>query len=310
MQIITVAAMKGGVSKTTTALAMGICFYYLGKRTLFIDLDPQGNLSHTLRADNDQDSVYDILSGTVPITNAVRNIKFGDCLAASPSLASAERSLDRTGKEYLLKEALARVNNDYDVAVIDTPPSLGILTINALTACRDMIIPSLADIYSIQGLTQVHESIEAVKKYCNPSLTIAGILLTRMNRTILGGSLSGAIGELAAQFQTKVFNTRIRECVAVKEAQALQTDLYPYAPKCTAALDYLAFMKEYTGDINQAAPEQGLLFGGRNGQERLYHGGGDRQAAHPADRSGSGCPAGHRGTLSNRNQEKAAASCT
>lgn len=132
--------------------------------------------------------------------------------------------------------------------MIDTPPALGILTVNALTASHDLIIPSQADVYSLQGIVQLYETINAIRKYCNPSLAIAGILLVRFNaRIILNREILAVMEQTTQQLQTKVFATRIRECIAVKEAQAKQTDLFSYAPDSTAAADYELFIREYFG---------------------------------------------------------------
>jgi chromosome partitioning protein len=166
-------------------------------------------------------------------------------------LSGADRSLDRTGKEYILKEALAAIEDNYDFILIDTPPALGILTVNALTASHDLIIPSQADIYSMQGIGQLHETINSIRIYSNPSLYIAGILIVRFNaRIILNRDISTALEQTAAWLKTKVFATRIRECIAVKEVQAKQTDLFSYAPDSNAAADYELFIKEYLGGLH------------------------------------------------------------
>jgi chromosome partitioning protein len=222
-----------------------------GRRILFIDLDPQGNLSHTLNASMETGSVYESLTGAKPIEQVVQKTALGDCLCASPMLSGADRALDRTGKEYILKEALAAVEDRYDFILIDTPPALGILTVNALAASRDLIIPSQADVYSLQGIGQLYQTISAIRKYCNPSLVIAGILIVRFNaRSILNRELAAVMEQTAGQLQTKVFASKIRECIAVKEAQAKQADLFGYAPASNAATDYELFIREYLGGLH------------------------------------------------------------
>jgi chromosome partitioning protein len=168
-RIIGITNQKGGVGKSSTALAIG---NYLGSKAgrsvLVIDLDPQGNLSHTLRIGKDAGTVWDVFLGSRTIAGAIRKAAAVDCLCSSPSLAGADHSLGRTGKEYILKEALEPVMDTYDYIVIDTAPALGILTINALAVCTEVVIPAQADIYSLQGIGQLYQTIEAVRKYCNP----------------------------------------------------------------------------------------------------------------------------------------------
>ena len=149
------------------------------------------------------------------------------------------------GTEFRLREAIDVIRDDYDYVVIDTPPALGILTVNALTACTRAIIPAQADIYSFQGVSQLYKTITTVKRYCNPDLEVAGILLTRYSpRAILSRDVADMLSKTAEQIQTKLFNATIREAVSVKEAQANQTDVYEYNPKSNVSLDYEAFTEE------------------------------------------------------------------
>jgi len=129
--IVSITNQKGGVGKTTTHV-LGTALSRAEKSVLFIDLDPQRNLSHTLKAYVERGSIYEVLAGTIPIGEAIQQTAQGDCLCASSMLSGADRSLDRTGKEYILKEALLTVGDNYDFILIDTPPALGILTVNAL----------------------------------------------------------------------------------------------------------------------------------------------------------------------------------
>jgi chromosome partitioning protein len=251
VHIVSITNQKGGVGKTSTTHALGTALSMSGKRVLFIDIDPQGNLSNTLKAHAETGSAYEVLTGTIPIVQAIQRTAQGDCLRASPMLSGADRSLDRTGKEYILKEALAAVESQYDFILIDTPPALSILTVNALTASSSLIIPSQADVYSLQGIGQLYQTIGVIRKYCNPSLAIAGILIVRFNsRIILNKEISVVMEQTAEQLQTRVFASKIRECIAVKEAQAKQTDLFSYAPDSTAAADYELFIREYLGGLN------------------------------------------------------------
>lgn len=137
---------------------------------------------------------------------------------------------------------------NYDYIIIDTPPALGLLTINALTASDGIIITAQADIYSLQGIGQLHETIEAVKKYCNPALHLQGILLTRYSpRAVLSRDMGEMIEATASQIKTFVYKTVIRECISLKEAQARKQDIFTYAPKSNASKDYLSFIGELTG---------------------------------------------------------------
>lgn len=247
-EIITIANQKGGVGKSTTAHALGSCLRAQGERVLFIDLDPQGNLSYTMEAEQGGPTAYELLTKQADIASCIRPTGQGDLLPASAQLAGADMELSQTGKEYRLKEALQPLCENYDYILIDTPPALGILTVNALTASDSLLIPAQADIYSLQGIGQLYATVQAVRTYCNHNLTIKGILLTRYSsRTVLSRDLTEMISETAAQLGTKVYATVIRENIAVKEAQARRADLLRYAPKSNAAKDYDAFTKEFTG---------------------------------------------------------------
>lgn len=247
-EIITIANQKGGVGKSTTAHALGSCLRSQGQRVLFVDLDPQGNLTYTMEADPAGPTAYELLTRQAEVADCIRQTEQGDLIPASAQLAAADMELNSTGKEYRLKEALAGVEEDYDTILIDTPPALGILTVNALTASNGLLIPAQADIYSLQGIGQLYSTVQAVRTYCNPGLSIRGILLTRHSaRAVLTRDLTEMIGETAAQLGTRVYSTVIRENIAVKEAQARRADLLRYAPKSNAAKDYAAFAEEFTG---------------------------------------------------------------
>lgn len=247
MEVIAVINQKGGVGKSTTAHAIGAGLTLKGHRVLYVDLDAQGNLSYTLRADTNGLTAMELLQGR-NTQAAIQRTAQGDIIASSPSLAGADTIITAVGKEYRLREALEPLGGLYDYCIIDTPPALGILTINALTACNGAIIPAQADIYSLQGISQLHTTIETVKQYCNPALTIKGIVLTRYNsRAIISREVADMIEQTAGQLQTKLYKAKIRECTAIKEAQATQQDIYSYAPRSNAAVDYTALIAEILG---------------------------------------------------------------
>lgn len=240
---------KGGVGKSTTAEALAAGLSLKGYKTLSIDLDAQSNMTYTAGAKTDGATALGVLTGEVDIAAAIQHTDSGDIIAASKALAGADAFITNTGKEYRLKEALEPIRTEYDFIIVDTPPALGILTINALTACDSVIIPAQADIYSIQGIEQLAETMKPVKKYTNPTLTIEGILLTRYSpRSVLSREVAELAEQIAAKLGTKLFKATIREAVAVKEAQISQQSLYSYAPKAKVTEDYSRFIAELLGE--------------------------------------------------------------
>ena len=242
---IAVINQKGGVGKSTTALAIGAGLSLKGYSVLFIDLDAQGNLSYTLGADTKGYNAMGVLERPETAKEEIQHTPQGDIIASSPKLAGADKLLEETGKEYRLKEALDSLQGAYDYIIVDTPPALGILTMNALTACTGAIIPAQADIYSLQGIAQLNSTIETVKKYCNPSLSIMGIVLTRFNgRSIIRREVAEMLERTAEQLHTKLYTSKIRECTALVEAQATKQNIYSYAPRSNATADYKALVDE------------------------------------------------------------------
>lgn len=245
MKCIAVINQKGGVGKSTTAATVAAGLSLQGYKTLSIDLDAQANLTYTAGAKTTGATALGVLTGEAKAENAIQHTESGDIIAANKALAGADAFIADTGKEYRLKEALESVKSAYDYIIIDTPPALGILTINALTACDSVIIPAQADIYSLQGIEQLAETMKPVKKYCNPALKIEGILLTRYSpRSVLSREVAELAEQLAARLGTKVFKATIREAIAVKEAQISQQTLYQYAPKAKVTEDYTALIEE------------------------------------------------------------------
>ena len=247
--IIAVTIPKGGTGKSTTAHALAAGLSLRGFRTLAIDLDPQGNLTYTMGANPKGATVLEVLKGEAKAKDAIQRTPSGDVIAASLALAGADTFIVKTGKEFRLKEALEPIAGSYDFIVLDTPPALGILTVNALTACRSVIIPAQADIYSLNGIDQLTETLEPVKKYCNAGLTIAGVLLTRYSpRSILSREVAEMAEEKANELGTKLYKATIREAIAIKEAQISRKSIFEYAPSSNGAKDYNAFVEEFLKD--------------------------------------------------------------
>lgn len=248
METYAIINQKGGVGKSTTALAVGAGLTLKGYSVLFVDLDAQGNLTFVMGADTNRYNALGVLQRPKTAKAEVQHTAQGDIIASSPALAGADTVITATGKEYRLREALQSLSGSYDYCIIDTPPALGILTINALTACTGAIIPAQADMFSLQGIGQLNSTIETVKKYCNPALSIMGIVLTRYSsRSIISREVAEMIERTADQLHTKLYNAKIRECTALKEAQATRQSIYSYSPKSNATADYTALVNEILG---------------------------------------------------------------
>lgn len=246
MDVTAIINRKGGVGKTATAHNLGAGLQRKKKKVLFIDLDSQANLSYTMDASTDGLTILDVIQDGADINKAIQHTAQGDIIPGAPGLATADSVITQTGKEYRLKEALEKLKTTYDYIITDTPGQLGIVTINALTAATNAIIPVQAEIFSLNGIGLLNETINAVKKYTNPLLYIKGILTTRYNsRAVISRDMQDNLEDLAKQLHTKCYKTPIRECTAIKEAQAMKQDIFTYAPKSNAAHDYEAFIKEY-----------------------------------------------------------------
>ena len=245
-RITAIANQKGGVGKTSTAHALVTGLTVKGYKALAIDADPQGNLSNTMNTNYNMPGVYEVMSGTATVADAIQHSKQGDIIASTARLTGADLEFTDMGREYLLRDKIAPILSHYDYIIIDTPPTLGIITINALTAATDAIIPMGADVYSLQGLGQLHSVIGKVKQYCNPGLVISGLLITRyVGRAILTQDLRTVIEDKAKQIGSNLYHTVIREGIAVKESQAQQESLFASGLKSNPAKDYLLFIDEY-----------------------------------------------------------------
>lgn len=257
METIAVINQKGGTAKTSTAAALAAGLTARGFRVLMVDLDPQGNLSYIAGANLRGKAITHLLQQaadpeaeqTLTTQDAIQHTRQGDILAGNPALAGADTVLaDTAGKEYLLKGILTQVQRDYDYCIVDTPPTLGILTVNALTAAQRAIAPAQADILSLLAIGQLQNTIDTVKRYANPALELSGIVLTRYNgRAILSREIAEKLAQAAEQYGTRLYNTKIRECISLKEAETLQQSIFDYAPRSNAAKDYQALLNEILG---------------------------------------------------------------
>ena len=254
METIAVINQKGGTAKTSTAAALAAGLKRRGYRVLMVDLDPQANLSYITGADTKRRTIADLLQQaadteakqTLTTRGTIQSTPQGEILAGNPGLAAADLALaDTAGREYLLKGILEPVKGDFDFCIIDTPPTLGTLTINALTAAQRAIAPAQADVFSLIAIGQLYTTIQTVKRHANPALDLSGIVLTRYNgRAVLSREIADRIAEAAAQYGSKLYNTKIRECISVKEAETLHQNIFDYAPRSNAAKDYAALLDE------------------------------------------------------------------
>jgi len=250
MYVLSIANQKGGSSKTTTTQAMAALLKQQGKRVLSVDLDAQANLSFAYGADiEDTPTMYNVLKGEVSAADILQHTESGDILPANILLSGADTEFTSTGREYLLKESLQEISKQYDYVLIDCPPSLSVLTINAFVASDFIIVPALADVFSLQGIAQLNNTISSVKKYCNPGLKIAGILLTRFNqRANLSAHVRDKLDAATKSMDTILFKTVIRSSIIVQESQYQRINIAD--SKSTVMTDYANFLIELEGIIN------------------------------------------------------------
>lgn len=244
IKVITIASRKGGTGKTSTAAAIGAGLKRRGFRVLGVDLDSQKNLTFTAAGAGER-SIMDVLRGDCLLSEAIVAGSLFDIVPASEDLAEADTVIRGPGKEYKLQEALQKIQYHYSYCIIDTPAALGILTVNALTAADRVVLPVQADAYSLQGIEQMKEAVEVIHERCNSRLKVSVILATRYNgRSILARDMLENLKEPSDRMNAKLMT--VRECVAVKEAGAMQESLFEYAPRCTAARDYDELVIELT----------------------------------------------------------------
>ena len=243
-KVIAFANQKGGVAKTTTTLNLAAAFAEQGHRVLCVDMDPQGNLTMSQGIDPDtlEQSMFDVLVHDLSIREVIRKREI-DVACASIDLAGAEIAMStKIGRERSLTKALRSVEDDYDWVFIDTPPSLGLLTVNALTAANQVIVPVQCEYLSMRGLLQLQNTLAMIRENLNPEVQIAGILPTMVDTRTLHAK--EALEILEENFGDRVFGARIRKTVRFAEAPVKGMSVLKYDPKGTAADAYRQLAKE------------------------------------------------------------------
>ncbi len=246
-RVIAITNQKGGVGKSTTAVNMSAYLSSFGHRTLLIDLDPQSNSSSGMgiSAGDAQNSTYDILINKLDPHEAIVKTSYDGLylLPSSIQLAGAEvEMVSSLRREYLLSEAVKKIEEEYEYIIIDCPPALGLLTINALSAAREVIIPIQCEYYALEGLGQLLNTIELVRKNLNEDLKISGAIMTMYDsRTRLGDQV---VDEVKSHFKEKVYSTTIPRNIRLSEAPSYGKPILDYDPDCRGAQAYKEFTKE------------------------------------------------------------------
>ena len=240
-RIIAIANHKGGVGKTTSVAAIGSLLAARGKRTLLIDLDAQANLTASFVMEEPEETIYNALRGemALPVIPLRENL----CLVASTlDMAGVELDLSsRYSREYILQKLIKPVAKDYDYILLDCPPSLGLVTINAFVAARELFIPLTAEALPSRGLAKLTNIVRMVRENLNENLTLSGVIITRWESTNLSRMVEG---QLRAAFGKTVFKTKIRKNVSIAEAPLYAKDVISYAPDCNGAKDYRSLTEE------------------------------------------------------------------
>jgi chromosome partitioning protein len=243
-QVLVLANQKGGVAKTTTTLNLGVAFAEHGYKVLLVDLDPQGNLtmSQGLDPDSITQSMFDVLVHRLPLEEVIVRCEV-DVAVSSIDLAGADMALSsQIGRERALEKALAPVRERYDFVLIDTPPSLGLLTINAFVAGTGVIVPVQTEYLSLRGLVQLENTLAMVRENLNPKVEIVGIVPTMYDRRVTHSREADEI--LRENFGDLVYNTRIRKTIRFAEAPVKGASVLAYEPAGEAAAMYRDLAKE------------------------------------------------------------------
>ena len=251
-KIISFANQKGGVGKTTSAVNMAASLGLLGYRVLLVDLDPQGNATSGLGVlkKSLKKTVFDLLTAEIPADEVTVATQYAgvSLIPTQTTLARAEYVLGAAEHgEYILKDKLDPIRENYDYTIIDCPPSLGMLTVNALAASDGVVIPMQCEFFALEGLSQLVFTISRIKSHYNKDLTVCGILVTMYNGRLLHSSL--VLDELRKHYPEKLFETTISRNVKLSEASGYGMPAYYYSKRCRGAADYLRVTKELTERI-------------------------------------------------------------
>lgn len=246
-KVIAISNQKGGVAKTTTALEFAAALKRRGFKVLAVDLDPQGNLSDGVGAESiASNTVYEVMKREADAADAIQSLAAFDIIPANIMLAGAEQQLPPTGRDQRLRVTLSPVKPAYDYIVLDTPPSLGLLTVNALTFADEVVVPTTAGIFATKGIQQLAATVQETRDFTGSAVQIVGVLFTRHNpRTNISQDIRELTAELARTLGVRVYETYIRSSVTVEEAQANRKDLFAYRGNASVTEDYERFVDEY-----------------------------------------------------------------
>lgn len=249
--VLTVAMGKGGTAKSTTVAALASLSNEEGKKVLCIDIDPQGNLTAATNGNKELPGTLELLTRKGKPEKLIQRTAFCDLISAGTNLSDAVAAIqNKPGRDNILRAAIAPLVPKYDLILIDTPPYLNTLLVNALAASDRVLLPMQANLFCFMGLQQTCEIIEQIKEYCNPAIEIMGIVLTKHNpRSALSKDLVPEIKEYARPLGIKVFDTYIRQAASVEQSQVMRTSLFEYAPRSTAADDYRKLYEEMKGSL-------------------------------------------------------------
>lgn len=249
MKIVSISNIKGGVGKTTTAAVLAVGLAEKGYRVLLIDSDPQTNLTMCfLQEQTDElSSLYDIYGDGESIDDVKVPVRDNmDLVIGDFELCNADMQFTKVGRLKMLKKAIKSIGTEYDFIVIDTPPNLGILSLNAFIASNYVLVPMTVDSFSLKGVRLLKETLGDVKDETEKELPVAGILLTRYNsRTNVSKLLEKSLNSAATLLDTELFKSRIRQAVVLQESQIAKEDLFSYSPNAKVAEDYKGFIDEF-----------------------------------------------------------------